>query len=90
MQTILRIGKKTAITILSETPNIRDFNSAREFAAFAGPTPKQHSSGTSINKKSNISKIGSGKLRYALYFPATSTMRSSPDMIKFVQKLRRK
>lgn len=52
MQTIPGIGKKPAITILAEVPNIRDFNSAREFAAFAGLTPKHHSSGTSINKKS--------------------------------------
>ena len=32
MQTIPGIGKKTAVTILAEVPNIRDFNSAREFA----------------------------------------------------------
>lgn len=90
MQTIPGIGKKTAITILAETPNIRDFNSAREFAAFAGLTPKHHSSGTSISKKSKISKIGSGKLRNALYFPAMSSMRSSHDMIKFAKKLKSK
>lgn len=74
---------------MAEVPNIRDFNSAREFAAFAGLTPKHHSSGTSISKKSKISKIGSGKLRNALYFPAMSSMRSSHDMIKFAQKLRK-
>jgi len=90
MQTIPGIGKKTAVTILAEVPNIRDFNSAREFAAFAGLTPKHHSSGISISKKSRISKIGSGKLRHVLYFPAMSAMQSSPDMIKFAQKLRSK
>ena len=90
MQTVPGIGKKTAVTILAEVPNIRAFNSAREFAAFVGLTPKHHSSGTSISKKSRISKIGSGKLRNALYFPAMSSMRSSPDMIKFAQKLRSK
>ena len=90
MQTIPGIGKKTAITILSEVPNIRDFNSAREFAAFAGLTPKHYSSGTSISKKSRISKIGSSKLRNSLYFPAMSAMRSSAEMIKFAQKLRSK
>ena len=63
---------------------------AREFAAFAGLTPKHHSSGTSINKKSTISKIGLGKLRQALYFPAMSAMRSSPNMVKFAQKLKSK
>lgn len=34
MQSIPGIGKKTAITILAEVPNIRDFSSAREFCSF--------------------------------------------------------
>lgn len=29
-------------------------------------------------------------MRHALYFPAMSTMQSSPDMIKFTQKLKSK
>lgn len=90
MQTIPGIGKKTAVTILAEVPNIRNFSNARALAAFAGLTPKHCSSGTSINKKSKISKIGSSKLRNALYFPAMSSMRCNHDMIKFVQKLRNK
>ena len=40
--------------------------------------------------KSKISQIGSSKLRHALYFSAMSSMRSSPNMIKFAQKLRSK
>lgn len=39
---------------------------------------------------SKISKIGSGKLRNTLYFPAMSSMRSNPNMIKFTQKLKNK
>lgn len=88
MQTIPGIGKKTAIAILSEFPNIKLFNNARQFASFAGLTPREYSSGTSVNKKSKISKMGSSKLRQALYFPAMSAMRSSANMIKFAQKLK--
>ena len=70
MQSIPDIGKLTAVAILAESPDLDSFNSARELAAYAGLTPKHRVSGTSVRGKSAISKIGSAKLRKALYFPA--------------------
>ena len=87
MQTIPGIGKMTAVAVIAESPDITSFTSARELAAYAGLTPKHKTSGTSVRGKSSISKIGSSRLRKALYFPAIVAKNHNPIFIKFSQKL---
>ena len=87
MKTIPGVGKLTAIAVLAEVPNLNSFNNARELAAYAGLTPKHKSSGTSVKGKSSISKIGSTKLRKALYFPAIVAKKHNPMFCSFAQKL---
>lgn len=87
LQTIPGIGKATAVAILAESPDIESFTNARQLAAYAGVTPKHKTSGTSIKGKTSISKIGSSKLRKALYFPAIVAKNHNPLFKQFVQKL---
>lgn len=87
MQTIPGIGKMTAVAIIAEAPDIISFSNARELAAYAGLTPKHKMSGTSVRGKSSISKIGSSRLRKALYFPAIVAKNHNPIFKKFSQKL---
>jgi transposase len=56
-------------------------------AAYAGLTPKHKMSGTSVRDKSRISKIGSSRLRKALYFPAIVAKNHNPLFKEFSQKL---
>lgn len=90
IQTIPGVGKTTAVAILAESPNLEQFSNAREFAAYAGLTPKHKTSGTSIKGKTPISKIGSSKLRKALYFPAIVAKNHNPIFKVFAQKLSKK
>ncbi len=87
IETIPGIGKLTATAIIAETPDLKKFTSARDLAAYAGLTPKHKSSGSSIRGKSTISKMGSGRLRQALYFPAIVAKNHNPLFTKFAQKL---
>lgn len=87
MLTIPGIGKKTAVAVISSV-DMNIFKNGREFAAFAGLTPREYQSGTSIKKRSRISKMGSGRLRKALYFPAMSAMRHNAAMKTFAERLR--
>jgi transposase len=48
---------------------------ARQWVAMAGLDPRQHQSGSSVNKKSRISKAGNRYLRMALYMPSLSATR---------------
>lgn len=68
LKTIPGIGEKTARLLLAEI-EFSSFDSARHVAAYAGVTPRKSDSGTS-KKSTRLSKLGSGRIRKALFFPA--------------------
>jgi transposase len=87
LQTIPGVSKTTAMTLVSLVPDISTFDNARQLAAYAGLTPKHRSSGTSVRGKTRLSKIGSGRLRKALFFPAMSAKRHNIIVKDFSDKL---
>lgn len=87
LQTIDGIGEKTATGILAECGDLRRFASAREAAAYAGLTPKEHTSGSSVQGKPRLSKMGSARLRKLLYFPAIVAKTHNPIIQAFCEQL---
>lgn len=84
------IGIKTAISVLSEMPDVKHFKNAKQYAAFSGLTPSHFESGTSIKGKSHISRFGSKKVRKVLYMAALSTKRNNEYFKGFVERLEKK
>jgi transposase len=76
--TIPGIGDATAAILIAELFD-KPFTSARQAAAFAGVVPRLVESGT-LRGRSRLSKIGPGRLRKALYFPAVSALRWNPTI----------
>lgn len=87
LKTIPGIGETTASMLLAEIPEIKNFESAKKLAAFAGLSPSQYSSGTSVRKRTRICKIGNSRIRKALYFPAITAMRHNPILAEFSKRL---
>ncbi len=87
---ITGIGKKTAMIILGELPDINRFENVGQVVAYAGLSPKKHTSGTSVNKKTKLTKIGNRRLKSALYFPALSAKRHNPIVINLATRLEKK
>ena len=85
--TIPGIGKLTAAKLLGEIRNVLDFQSARQLAAYAGLTPRNFLSGTSVHKKSRLSKTGNANLRKALYMPAIVAIKHNPIIQSFCARL---
>lgn len=81
------IGEQSAAVILAEIGDLSVFNSARQLAAYAGLTPREHSSGTSIRKKTRLCKIGNARLRKALFMPALASIRYNTVIQAFRQRL---
>jgi transposase len=75
LETIPGIGQTTASLVLAELGDPERFESARQAAAYAGLTPSHHTSGSSVHRKPRLSKVGSSRLRRALYFPAIAALR---------------
>lgn len=85
LQSIPGIGEKTARLLLGEI-EFRSFDSARSLAAHAGVTPKKFQSGSSVDR-TRISKLGNGRIRKALYFPAISAVKYNQIVKQFAQRL---
>lgn len=68
------IGDRTSSTLLAFGIGQGRFQSAAQFASYAGLTPRHHESGTSIRGKPRMSKIGHGRIRSAVYMPALSSL----------------
>jgi len=86
LTTIPGIGETTAAVLLAELFDKR-YASARQAAAFAGLTPRLVESGT-LRGKSRLSKVGPGRLRKALYFPAVTALRHNPTIRAVRDRLR--
>ena len=82
------VGETLAGIVLAELPGPEVLGSSGAAAAYAGLNPRQHQSGTSINRPARISKIGNAVLRSALYMPALSAMRYNLAVAALVDRLK--
>ena len=82
------VGDTLAGVVLAELPGPDVLRSKGEVVAYAGLNPRQHQSGTSVDRATRISKIGNAVLRAALYMPALSAMRYNPAIAALVTRLK--
>ena len=89
LQTIPGIAETTSAHLLAEL-DFKQFATARQVAAYAGLTPSERESGTSVKGRPRLSKIGSSRLRKLLYMPAMVAIRYNPILSEFANRLKRK
>lgn len=82
------VGPVTALTVMAELPNIEQFSSAKQVAAYAGLTPRIRHSGKHRPDSQPISKIGNAQLRHALYMSALTAKRSNEHLRNVARRLR--
>ena len=90
LDSIPGIGETTAAVLLAEVPDISQYQSARQVAAFAGLVPRERQSGSSVRGRVRLSKIGNARLRKALYFPAITALRCSSFFQQWADGLRQR
>lgn len=78
LTTIPGIGNLTAYILLAEIGDVSTFDNAPQLAAYAGLNPQGHRSGSSVHKKTRISKQGRSELRRCLYMPAVVALSYNP------------
>jgi transposase len=90
LDSIPGVGEATAAVLLAEVPDIKEYASARQVAAFAGLVPRERQSGSSVRGRVRLSKIGNARLRKALYFPAVTALRCSPFFQQWAEGMRQR
>jgi transposase len=90
LDSIPGVGEATAAVLLAEVPDLKEYRSARQAAAFAGLVPRERQSGSSVRGRVRLSKIGNARLRKALYFPAVTALRCSSFFQQWAEGLRQR
>lgn len=87
LKSIPGISDLTATSFVSEIGEIERFDGIKQIVAYAGLSPMEKQSGTSIRGKAQICKKGSSKLRQILYMPTLAAIRCNPVIKSFYEKL---
>ena len=86
LQSIRGVGKIVAITTIIKTHNFTRFVNARKFACFCGTAPFEHSSGTSIRKKSRVSHLADKQMKSLLDLSAKSAIQYDKELREYYLK----
>ena len=86
---IKSIGEKSAVCLLCLFKKYPNTNRA-QITALAGLDPIKKESGTSLNRKTKISKNGYAMLRNILYFPAMNAIQNNSQIKPFYDRLIKK
>lgn len=87
LHSIPGLGDTTVAKILAYAGDVRRFASAKALAAFAGLTPRQRLSGSSVKGRTMLSRTGHADLRRALYMPGLVARRHNPLLKVFADRL---
>lgn len=81
------VGEKSAIQLMGELLVLDTSMRAKQWVAMAGLDPRPYQSGSSVDKRRRISKVGNRYLRSALYMPALSASRHVPEVKAYYRHL---
>jgi transposase len=81
------IGDTTAASLMAYVGDFSRFGSAKKLAAYAGPCPREYSSGGSVYRRTRLSKKGNRQLRKALYMPAMVAIKYNPLIKIFHERM---
>lgn len=84
------IAETSALAILGELALLSPHMTVRQWVAHSGLDPVHQESGTSVHRRSHISRAGNRHLRRALYMPALAAVRYDPHMKAFYEVLQRR
>ena len=74
LRSIPGIGQATIAAILSELALFENCDRVRKVVAYIGLAPREFTSGSSIKGRPRLSKVGSARMRKALYMPSLVSM----------------
>lgn len=77
-------------TVLSYFAEINLFDNAKKLVSFCGVAPHECQSGTSVNGRGSMSKIGSAHLRKSLFLPAAIALKYNPALKGLKERLSEK
>lgn len=81
------IGKRAAAELIIYTQGFKDMNSYKQLISYAGLSPTEYRSGTSIQGRTRICKQGGGQLRHILYMCALNAKKTNAQCSALFDRL---
>ena len=78
VSSITGIGKRATSLLIVSTQGFKTTETYQQLISYAGLSPKEYSSGTSIRGKVRICKMGGSHLRHTLYMCALNAKKNNP------------
>ena len=88
LRSIPGLGPKTAQALIVATKGFREEVNGRALCSYVGIAPRPFQSGTSVNGRGHISKMGSRSVRKKLFMCAISAIRNNPACKVFYERLK--
>ncbi len=85
--TIPGVGILTAVIVLAETNGFELIRNKKQLTSYAGLDVREKQSGTSVKKKSRISKQGNRNLRKAMHLPSLSSIKYNESHRELYKRL---
>lgn len=90
LQTIPGIGPRTAVMLLCITDGFNKFDTARKLASYVGICPRVWQSGSSVNGRGSICKLGCAHLRKLLYMCSWTAKKCNPACAAMYDRMKDK
>lgn len=87
VSSIKGIGKRAAAELIIFTQGFKGMEDYRQLISYAGLSPTDYTSGTSIKRRVRISKQGGKQLRHILYMCAMNAMQTNRSCRELYQRL---
>lgn len=90
LRTIPGVGPVASSTVIAETSGFAKFKNSRQLVSYAGLDITEESSGSSVRKKTRISKSGNAYIRDALFLGSRQSKRLVPGLVKLNERMMQK
>lgn len=86
LRSIKGVGQILALAVIIKTSNFTRFNNPRKFACFCGTAPFENSSGTSIRRRTRVSKMADRRMKTLLDLAAKCAIRYDQELRAYYEK----
>lgn len=90
LTSIPSIGNKTAMMLIAMTDNFSKFEHYKQLIAYVGLAPRVYQSGTSVNGKGHICKMGKALIRKLLYMCSWTAKHCNKTCREMYERLKAK
>jgi len=86
LESVIGAGPVVAVTSIVKTGNFTEFANGRKFACYSGIAPFEHSSGTSIRKKTRVSHLADKEMKALLDRAASSAIQYDKELKAYYER----